>query len=305
MAGSGTQILAADFVTIQDKAQEILGTGVGSKGYGQVVQSADVYTGNQITKTQWDALRYDIINIRYHQTGAVPDIVTVNVGDPISYGASSPNTNYDSLMQTAITNRFNLAPSQALTTAINTVTYSTPWQNSLTMTMTITFTTANEARYFFNSGGKVRINSTLSGGSSTAQVNSWKGFLTTIGTIEFGANTNPTINYYTLTNSYQEYFKSFQTTPYSANSYRLEVKSNVANNSTGTATQILIKVTLADNYVDPGPGHPWIPDTPPGDSVNGTLSIAVEEFKAAGSMVPSGNFTIISPLYSFSSISGS
>ena len=62
MADHGTQILAADFVTIQDKVQALLGTGAGNTGYGQTVLSADVFTGNQITKAQWDALRYDIIN---------------------------------------------------------------------------------------------------------------------------------------------------------------------------------------------------------------------------------------------------
>jgi hypothetical protein len=42
-----------------------------------------VFIGNTVTKAQWDALRYDIINIRLHQDGVVPVIATVNVGDPI------------------------------------------------------------------------------------------------------------------------------------------------------------------------------------------------------------------------------
>lgn len=295
MAGSGQQILASDFVAIQDKAQEILGTGVGSKGYGQIVQSADVYSGNQISKAQWDALRYDIINIKFHQTGTVPDIVTVNVGDPIAYGASAPNTSYNTILDSAIANRFDIAANQSVISAAGTTSYSSNWQSALSTVLTVTFTTANEARFFFNSGGKIRITTGLTGGSGTAQVNAWKYFLTSAGTIEFGANTNPSINYYTLTNSFQEYHKTFQTTPYSANNYKLEVRSNVADNSSGTATTLYIRITLTDSYTDPGPS------VPPGDIVDGTLTVSVEELKASGSMVPSGTFSVVSPLYSFSS----
>jgi len=299
MAGTGQQITAADFVTIQDKAQELLGTGVGNKGYGQTVQSADVYTGNQITKAQWDALRYDIINIKYHQTGTVPSLVSVNVGDPIGYGASSPNSNYDTVLTSAITNRFDLETSQSITSLVGTPTYSSSWQSTATLTITVTFTTANEARYFFNSGGKIRINSSLTGGSGTAQVNAWRNFLTTTGTKEFGANTDPTVNYYTLTNSYQRYFIGSQSTPYSSNNYMLEAKTNVANNSTGTATVLTIRVTFKDDYTD------LYPSIAPADAVDGTLSVSIEELKAAGSMVPAGSFSITSPLYSISSISAS
>jgi hypothetical protein len=91
----GTNIFSAQYVTIQDKAQSLMGSGSATRGYGQTVQSSDVFTGNTITKAQWDLLRYDIVNIRFHQDGVLPGIITVNVGDPIGFGASSPNSNYD------------------------------------------------------------------------------------------------------------------------------------------------------------------------------------------------------------------
>ena len=110
---SGTQILAAQYVTIQDKAQSLMGTGAATRGYGQTVQSADVFTGNAITKAQWDLLRYDIVNIRVHQDGVLPNIVTIAVGDPVGFGAASPNTNYDTLLETAIANKWSLQKHQA------------------------------------------------------------------------------------------------------------------------------------------------------------------------------------------------
>jgi hypothetical protein len=87
-------------------------------------------------------------------------------------------------------------------------------------------------------------------------------------------------------------------TAYSANFFRLEAKTDVVNNATGTATVLTIRATLADDYVDLGPPAP-------GDSVDGTLSIDVTELKATGSLLPSGSFNITSPVYSLSVISGS
>ena len=300
---SGTQILAAQYVTIQDKAQSLLGTGSETRGYGQTVQSADVFTGNAITKAQWDLLRYDIINIRLHQDGTLPNIASVSVGDPIGYGPGSPNSNFDSLLETAIANRFRLDTSQAVITAKGSATYTSPWSTSLSTTLTLTFADSNEARYFFNSGGKIRFTTSLTGGTVTPQYTAWVNILNSIGTRSFGADTDPLITYYTLTNTFQTYYANFASSPYSNNSYILEARTDVANNNTGTATQLFLRVTLADSYVDPDVATGNV--EPPGDSVNGTLTIAVSELKAAGSLQPSGSFTITSPTYSLSAISGS
>ena len=293
----GTNILAAQYVTIQDKAQSLIGTGSGTRGYGQTVQSSDVFTGNTITKAQWDLIKFDIINIKLHQDGVLPGVVTVNVGDPINFSASAPNTNYDTILEQAIANRFQIAGSQSVVNSAASQTYTTPWSTSLTATLTCTFSTADQARYFFNSGGKVRFTTTLSGGSSTPQINAWVNFLAGVGTQSFGAATG-IVNYYNLTNSFQIYYQNSLSSPYSANNYRLEARTNVSDNSTGTATQLFLRVTLSDSYVDPGAPAP-------GDLVNGTLTIAASELKASGLLQPSGTFAITSPSYSLSVISGS
>jgi hypothetical protein len=298
---SGTSVFASQYVTIQDKAESLLGTGSTTRGYGQAVQSADVFIGNAITKAQWDLLRFDIINIKLHQDGVIPDVVQVNVGDAIGFGPGSPNTNYDILLEQAISNRFSLADSQSIVTAKATQTFSSPWSTQAQTTLTCNFADATTARHFFNSGGKIRITSTLAAGAATSQVNAWVNFLNSVGTRSFGAGTNPTVNYYTLTNSYQIFYQDSLSSPYSANNYRLEAKTDVANNSAGTATQVQIRITLSDTYVDPGPE----PSPPPGDSVVGTLTVNVAEVKASGLIytptVPS-SFTITSPSYSLSSI---
>ena len=293
----GTSIFASQYVAIQDKAQSLLGAGSTTKGYGQTVQSADVFVGNIITKAQWDLLRFDVINIKMHQDGVMPAVVQVATGDAIGFGPGSPNTNYDILLEQAIVNKFVLADNQSIVTAKATETYSPPWATQAQTTLTCVFADATTARYFFNSGGKIRITSTLAAtGTPTAQVNAWVNFLASVGTRSFGADTDPAINYYTLTNVYQIFYQSSLSSPYSANNYKLEAKTNVSNNSTGTASEVQIRITLSDAYVDAFPG------SPPPDSVVGTLTVNVVEVKASGLLQPSGNFTVTSPTYSLLSI---
>jgi hypothetical protein len=201
-------------------------------------------------------------------------------------------------MEQAIANRFNIAGNQSVIAAKGNVTYSSSWSTQAQTVVTVTFSTATEARYFFNSGGKIRAVSQITGGSATPQVNAWKNFLASAGTVSFGADTGPSVNFYTLTNSYQIFYTNSLSTPYSANSYRLEASCNVSDNSSGTATQISIRITLLDSYVDLG-----LPA--PGDSVDGTLTISVQELKASGQLQPSGTFTVTSPTYSLSAISAS
>jgi hypothetical protein len=296
---TGSNITAAGFVTIQNKAESLLGPGAATRGYNQTLLSSDVFTGNQITRAQWDLLKTDIINILYHQNGELPNIVTVNSGDVIIYGAGHPNTNYDTLLATAEANRFSVAASQSTVTSKGAATYTSAWSSSAQFTLTVTFGTADQGRYFFNSGGKIRLNTVISGGTGNSQHNAWVNFLNSVGIRSFGADTDPSINYYTLTNSFQTYYQSSLSTPYSANNYRLEARTNVSNNSTGTATILTLRVTLTDAYVPTGAAPA------PSDQVDGTMTISVEELKAAGTLFPSGSFSITSPVYSLSVITAS
>jgi hypothetical protein len=258
-----------------------------------------VFTGNQITRAQWDLLKSDIVNILYHQNGELPNIITVNSGDVIVYGAGNPNTNYDTLLETAAANRFQVAASQSVVTSKGAATYTSAWSSSAQFTLTVTFGTADQGRYFFNSGGKIRLNTVINGGTGNSQHNAWVNFLNSVGIRSFGADTDPSINYYTLTNSFQTYYQNSLSTPYSANNYRLEARTNVANNSTGTATILTLRVTLTDAYVPQGAAPA------PSDQVDGTMTISVEELKAAGTLIPSGSFSITSPTYSLSVITAS
>jgi hypothetical protein len=58
----------------------------------------------------------------------------------------------------------------------------------------------------------------------------------------------------------------------------------VPNNSAGLANELWIKISLLDGYIDPGNTPGDVPDTT--GVVDGTLTIAVDEIRAAGALVP-------------------
>jgi hypothetical protein len=315
---SGDFILASDYNAIRNKIIRVLGTGDGSHGYGQSIQSSPVSVGNTVTKTQWDLLRFDIYNALFHQTGSVPSISSATVGSVITFSAASPNNQYDTLSDTATTNRFNLGTGQFVTnTNVSTATRTDAWNVRLECTLTATFGTAAQARYFFNSGSQIRVATTRTGGASTAQNTSWSNILSGAGTRLFGAQL-PTsgfspldgTNYFRLTNTFQTFYTTTGSSPYASNRYSLQASSNVADNTGGTARIVYIKVVLDDPYVDPPVGTPPLGgfDIGPEDVVDGTLTTVFSEVKASGTLQPSpsaGNFDLASPTYSVTSFTGS
>jgi hypothetical protein len=313
MASSvGGIIEADDYNSIRNKVIAVLGNGIGPTGYGQTARlnSSAVSAGAAVTALQWQNLRWDIYNTLIHQNGTVPSIVSVSTGDTVRFGAGHPNNAYDTLADIITTNRFNAA--QYLEDSFGSNSSAAAWTAQKYIDITYTFSTADAARYFFNSGGKIRITSSRpSSGGDTAQMLSWSSLLTSAGTQSFGGQTpaagfspmNGT-NFYRLTNSFQTYHESIASGNYTANAYRLQAASNVADNSTGSANIVYIRVLFTDGYVDPGPATPENP--PPGDLVSGTFIVASDALRPTSVMqVPPGvaTFTVSSPSSNLSSAS--
>jgi hypothetical protein len=301
-AGTGLIIEAVDYNTIRTKIISIMGIGAGQSGYGQTLLSSPVAFGNTVTKAQWDNLRFDIFNARLHQDGLSPTIVTAISGQPVRYGAGHPNNQYNTQADTAVANKFNIGTGQFVIESATSATRTTSWNSSLTATVTVTFGTADQARHFFNSGSKIRCASSRTGGTASPQNSSWSNILDSAGTVAFGGNTLG-LNFYNLTASYQTFFNLSSSAPYTANQYRIEVVSNIADNTLGGATTLTFRVTYTDTYTYTGPGSPSIPD-----NVDGTLTLTVDELRASGTLQPlgTGPFVITSPTsYSISGISGS
>jgi len=292
------QVTAVDYNTIRSKVVSILGTGTGTRGYGQTLNSSEVVQGNIITKAQWDSLKYDLVNAKTHQDGTRPTIVSLASGDVIRLGPSNPNTNYDSIADQVVLGRFNIGVGQSVLTAKGTQSFTGSFGARAECTLTVTFGTTDEARYFFNSGGQVKIVSSRAGGTSSQQNNAWTNLLSSVGTQSMGSNVPSIINFYSLTNSFQTMYQQSATSSYSSNYYSIEVKCDIASNVNAGARILTFKISFVDNYVDPGAPAP-------GDVVDGTLTISVSEQKATGAMEPSGTFTVVSPVYSLSSFTTS
>jgi len=300
-SGIGSIIEAVDYNSIRSEIINVMGAGSGQTGYGQTTLSTTVATGNIVTKEQWDALRYDLLNARIHQDGLVPLIVTPETGQPIRFGSGYPNSQYNAQAELSITNKWNLGSGQFVIDAGTTTVRSTSWISEVTTTCTVTFNTVDQARWFFNSGGKIRVTSSRTGGTGSPQNSAWSSLLATAGTQALGGN-NAGVNFYNLTNSYQLFFQTSASSPYSGNQYRIDVLSNVADNSIGGATILTFRIRFTDSYTYGGTGGTSFPDT-----VDGTLSVIIDEIRASGSLQPlgTGPFVLTRPVYSITSLSGS
>lgn len=268
-----------DYNDIRNVIIAVMSTGSSTQGYGQTVLSLGQAVGEFVSKSEWDKLRYDIVNAIVHQTGSVPTITEVTESDLVRYDAAQPNFQYLTLANQANTNRFDVAFGQYVVESRGSQANSVSFSTSVSSSVTVTFTNSNQARWFFNSGGKIRFSSAFSSSLGTTQSQAWTTLLATLGTVSFGGNT-PAVNFYSLTNSNQTFYSEGSSGTYSMNRWTLQARCNVSNNSSGTANQIVFTSIWQDIYTDPG-------DPPPGDAVAGSMSITVSQLRAQGALYPS------------------
>lgn len=270
--GSGNTILASDYNTIQSRVATILGAGSGDKGYGQAVSSSQVSAGNNITAAHMQNLKSDLDKLAYHQSNAQSSAPAVSVGGTIT--AANWST-YDSQSTTLDSNRFNIAAEQAtLTTGVSPTITSGTWNNNRTHIVSVSFGSADQARYFFNAGGEIRISPTISGySSSTTKGGRWNNLFTTAGSIRFRAyNTTASggsasaVGWYNLSGT-QQIFSIVDTGTYTNNDLTI------------TASKSSTVLTLNIQYNDDGSTGNI------DEYVDGTLTSTVSHYRATGSYV--------------------
>ena len=305
------KIQVADYNSIQAKVANVLGTSLSSNatfGWGQTIQSSPVSVSTKVGVSDWNKLKFDIINAWTHIYNTTPPLVTATQNNIVRGDTeTSPYSQYDGYADSIVAGRFTVSPSQALTLPAQSEqttwpgTYGTTWKTRLYATVSVSWPTAAEARHFFNSGGEIRFASSRSGGGTVGQIAvqnaSWTNLLSSAGTQGFGGNipsagVSPTDgkNFYRLTNVFQIWYQKTASSPYALNKYRLSARTpSVANNSTGTASTIEFQIEWLDDHVPQG--------TSTADNVDGTITLEVSGIKAVGTLFPSGagNFTITSP----------
>jgi len=246
-------------------------TGGGAAGYGQTAE-ANVATGDTIGATKWANLVNKTANAISHQgiSGTVPVTAPVT-GGTVTYLSGIP-TNLTSIYA----NRASAA-TQGSTTA-NTVAYGSTWGSLLTFTHTVTFANGDAARYFFNSGGQLKL--TCSHANSTSGINLlFNGLASNVGTVVMsspisgsaniagvsfngitkigGGGTTPTIStnsgYYAMTTSNANVFTQTASTGpsgYLSTFIRVIAKSNGTQGSNSDAGNVITLYTVWDEVPD-------------------------------------------------------
>lgn len=288
-------IRVPDYNDIFNIINPVLGVGSGNRGYGQTTLATLVDTNSRVSKTQWDNLRYDIINAIAHQTGSPPTIVEANEGDLVQYDANLPNFQYLTLASQADTNRLNIAPGRYAVEPVADVDSFVTFYGTVTVVIVATWPTADNARAFFNSGGRIQISSAFTPFKSSQQNNDWQALLSTAGTVYFDGNTG--VNFYSLTNA-DKTVDQQTGSAYSQNVWRISARSNVANNSTGTATQVIITSSWIDGYTDTSTNN----NQAPREGVSGRLTLTVTQRRAYAALYPNlvaGSFQGPRPNWSY------
>jgi hypothetical protein len=160
----------------------VLGTGNGQFGYGQSLSSINTVAAAAIvTATQWTGLLSGINSCLAHQSGAGAQIAGAAM---VSGGTITYQSNVASSVTTINTNKALFTAQGTTTTGAtfspNFIVAATTAAQTWTFTRTMTFASANQARYFFNAGGQINfVTISATNGDATSRSGDW---VTLIGT---------------------------------------------------------------------------------------------------------------------------
>jgi len=154
---SGGLIQAADYNTFATNLNAVWSTGAGNSGWGQTSIAA-VSTGGTITATNWATL----VNSLSISGGQTSTAITSRAA-PVTGNVIAILANVATDITSVTANRANAASSgtevgyASGTTSKTTVTGAGQAAWTITFTHTVTFPSADQARYFWNAGGRVRL----------------------------------------------------------------------------------------------------------------------------------------------------
>lgn len=290
MAGQGTLITALDYNGIRNVIVSVLGSGSGTTGYGQATTAPQAVIGNRILLDDWLKLRNDLIKARQHQTGVSEEgnLTLPNTSTVVTEALRLQYSNYANQINT---DRFAVAANQRTVESVAYAQRTAAWNGTLNNVITVTFSSADHARYFFNSGGQFMITSSRSGGSGSAKNNAWTTMLDQSGTVYMDyTNTSSSgsapgtvygLGFYDLTYSDQViYWKPAPAGNYAENDYYIYARL------AGSGNQIVFTV----QYRDDDTGDQWGVGPPEDENVDGTLANSVQIIRATG-----GNVSVSAP----------
>jgi hypothetical protein len=264
--GGNTQVYNAT----PDNLAEVWGPGNGQGGYGQDTSLiSTLAAGATVTATQWAGLVYTLNKTLGHQGGTAAQLATgSNIG--IVAGATiAAFANVATAITTINTNKLNFNSTRGATTTGSNLdkVYNTEGA-TMTQTITVTFASADQARYFFNAGGRLSLVASQAGDfTANAKETNWAGLINAIGTIHLDQLTSTrtgtgetlttdgsSIGYWDLTTSNQTLIRLTQdTAPYTANYIDIFAKvAGAAGSNGGLGTQVIFQIDYVDGSADGG-----------------------------------------------------
>lgn len=163
----------------------IWGPGSGNYGYGQTA-IPQVAANSSISFTDWANVTNKTTLIANHQGTAITAVTTPVSGARIDY-----NSNIVTNIGTITSARLNAA-AQGTTSSTGTQ-VGTIWSSQLTFTHTVTFESADKARYFFNAGGQLALSFSHSSTASAIDV-LFNALATACGSIVMSSTSSGTVN---------------------------------------------------------------------------------------------------------------
>lgn len=300
---TGDTITAANYNGLQSRVETVMGNGSGTDGYGQTTASSQVSVGDTVTAADMDNLRTDINKANNHQSGTDGAIGDIAGGQIIGANASGTDiasltstdeglNDYETAIGVIETNKLSIDAGESSTEAAITSARSTVWNGAITHQFTVTFNNADHRRHFFNAGGEIRFQASLTG-QSGSKSNDWATMLSNMGTIKMnhtqtsatGTGSGTTIGNYDLTGTFQDLFQKAGTGVYAENLYKVRGRAD--------STSVLrFEVRFEDNDAGDQQGGSK-PGPAEDEDVNGTITSTIQQLRATGS-----NVSVPTPSYS-------
>jgi hypothetical protein len=185
--------IAGTYTSTPRNLAYVWGVGNGAFGYGQdVSQIPTVSTGGDVTAAQWSQFIYALNKTLGHQSGAGGQLagggnVGVTAGATIQYFA-----NVATAVTTVNTNAALFSAQGSTTTggAFQVTISSTTGISNYVTDRTVTFASANAARYFFNAGGSLRLVLGYNSGNGSGATQSFQRMVDGLGGVNLFNTTN-------------------------------------------------------------------------------------------------------------------
>jgi len=233
------------------------GTGALQHGLGQTELSS-VTVGDTITASQWNSLFSAMDNVANHANDTLTSTEAKSAGDVIAVKAAleADLTTLAASVANGCPNATALSTSAALQTSAS----GTRYIGSHVVEHSITFTNANQARFFFNAGGKIQINITRTGNggsSATSKDDSVDQLISALGDFRLKSQNSSrsgtgetltedgtNVGFYELTTSYQTIIELTQDSgTYTTMFFKVEAKADAA---AGSASVVTIRTSIVD-----------------------------------------------------------